>query len=159
MADRQGYTKSVSWQTSEWPHSRTTLSLFPTSWLVNETQTMAILFGFGNYWGSPLFHSSNCCPGSLLSSVPQILAVSPGHVSQLFSPYGSFLLSSCSFSFSTWSLLSPPTRLLQKQLPLIPPVIDYNQFSLTNSFKSSNKVCTTKAYKHGKSLLGLDLPG
>ena len=41
------------------------------------------LFGFDNYWcvwGSPLIYSSNCRPGYLPSSVPQMLAVSPGHV-------------------------------------------------------------------------------
>jgi hypothetical protein len=66
------------------------------------------------------------------------------------------LLSCCS-SFSSWSLLTPllPTRSLQTHLPLIPPVIGSSQFYLTNSFKSRNKVCTTKAYIHENSLIKL----
>jgi hypothetical protein len=51
---------------------------------------MVILFGFDNSWGSPLICSSNCRPGYLASTAPQILAVSPGLV--LLAPLPSLLL-------------------------------------------------------------------
>jgi hypothetical protein len=58
---------------------------------------------------------------------------------------------------SVLTLLHPPTRSLQTHPPLIPPVIGSSQFYLACSFESRNKVCTTKACKVEKSLVGLDL--
>ena len=80
--------------------STTNLSLFSTSLQINETQTMVILFGFDNYWGSPLIYSSNCWPGYLPSSVPQILAEPPDH--ELIVPLPSWRLLP---PLSSWSLL------------------------------------------------------
>ena len=77
------------------------------------------------------------------------------HSSSSIYTHGEFL---SSFFFLHISLVSPPpTRSLQTHLPLIPPVIGCSQFYLTNSFKSRNKVCPTKACKHEKSLIGPDL--
>jgi hypothetical protein len=130
------------------------LSLSLTSLQVNETQTMGILFGFDNYWGSPIIYSSNCRPGYLSFIVPQTLAVSPGHV--LMGPLLSWQLPPPPpSSFLLVSL--PPTRSLLTHLPPIPPVIGCGQSYLTDSFKSRNKVGTTKACKAEKSLIGLDL--
>ena len=47
---------------------------------MNETQTVVILFGLDSYWGEPLIYFSDCWPGYFPSGVPQIFAVSPGHV-------------------------------------------------------------------------------
>ena len=69
---------------------------------MNETQTVVILFGFDNYWGSPLIYFSNCWPGYLPSGGPQILAVSPGHVLMACVPLWQLLISP-----SPHSLLSP----------------------------------------------------
>lgn len=94
-------------------------------------------------------YSSVCRPGYLPSGVPQILAVFPGHVLTGPPPHAPppiFLLPSFSF----------PILVLQTHLHLIPPVNGYSQFHLTNSFKSREKICTTKAYKHELSLEGLD---
>ena len=78
--------------------STTNLSLSLTSLQVNETQTMIILFGFGNYWGQgtgclTLIYSSNCCPGYLPGGVPQILTVSPPLVAFFLFLFLLFLLS------------------------------------------------------------------
>jgi hypothetical protein len=61
-------------------------------------------------------------------------------------PCGSgFLLLSHSYSFPL--AFPPPTRSLQTHLLLISPVTGCHQLYLTNSFKSRNKVCTTKVCK------------
>ena len=67
------------------------------------------------------------------------------------------ILSVSSLSYHPLSLFSTPTRLPKTHLPLIPPVIGCSQFCLNNSFKSRNKVCTTKICKCENSLGGLDL--
>jgi hypothetical protein len=68
---------------------------------------MVILFGFDNYWGSLLIYFANCRPGYLPSSVPQILAVSPGPVFMV--PLFSWC-SSASFSSLTPSGPSPSNQ-------------------------------------------------
>ena len=82
-------------------YSTASLNLSPTSLQMNETQTMVILSGFDRYWGSPLICFSSCWPGYIPSAVPQIPAVSPGHVLVVHLPSWRFLLSlPCSSSFS-----------------------------------------------------------
>lgn len=71
------------------------------------------------------------------------------------SPHGSFLLHSHSFSLPLH--LSFSNQVTPNSPPPILPVIGWSQFYLTNSFKSSNKVCTAKACKHEKPLTGLGI--
>jgi hypothetical protein len=63
-----------------------------TSLQINETQTMVILFGFDNYWGSLLIYTSNCRPSYLPSGVLQILAFLLVMCSWILSPQGGILL-------------------------------------------------------------------
>jgi hypothetical protein len=66
----------------------------------HKTHSVVILFGFDSYWGSPLIYSSDCWPGYLPSSVPQMHAVSSGS-----SPLKTASSSSSSSSF--FYLVSP----------------------------------------------------
>lgn len=70
---------------------------------------MLILLGFDNYWGLTPIYSSNCCPGYLPRSEPQILAVSPGHM--LMVPLPSWWLppSLPGLSSSNQVIPKPPT--------------------------------------------------
>jgi hypothetical protein len=57
--------------------------------------------------------------------------------------------SSFSFSFSSWSLLTPPLF----YLPLFCPITRYRHLYSTNGFKLRSKVCTTKAGIHENSFV------
>ena len=71
---------------------------------------MAILFGFDDYWGSPLIYSSNCRPGYRPSGVPQTLAFLLALCSWVLSCHGGFLLLPLLPLYSR-SLLLQPTYL------------------------------------------------
>lgn len=123
--------------------SKTNLSLCPTSSQINETHTMVILFDLDNYWGiTPCWLPR---PGN----VPQILAVSFGHV--LLVHFTLWWLPLLSLFFLLLLLVSFSLLSLLLSLSLHSQ-LDKSKPSYPDPLRK--KVCTTKACKCEKSLEG-----